>query len=141
MVSDSLIFTAKRVAQATDGAMLAGDPDTVFHGITTDSRQVSEGNLFVALRGDKFDGHDFVLMARKRGAVGILVHDETKIKSTEEYKGVTVIIKGAGRSGAGLPEVLCRSGDRADRFVGKDNHERNDGGDYRPGEKHFNNRG
>ena len=91
MINDSPIFTAKRVAQATDGAMLAGDPDTVFHGITTDSRQVSEGNLFVALRGDKFDGHDFALMARKWGAIGILVHDETKIKSTEEYKGVTVI--------------------------------------------------
>jgi UDP-N-acetylmuramoyl-tripeptide--D-alanyl-D-alanine ligase len=91
MVSDSLIFTAKRVVKVTEGAMLAGDPDTVFHGVTTDSRQVREGNLFVALQGDKFDGHDFVLMARKRGAVGILVHNEKKIKITEEYKGVTVI--------------------------------------------------
>ena len=37
-------------------------------GICTDTRQVSPGNLFIALPGERFDGHDFVYTARERGA-------------------------------------------------------------------------
>ena len=73
------------------GTLLAGEPDAAFHGITTDSRKVNKGNLFVALRGDKYDGHDFVLAAHERGAAGSLVHDEAKIKGAAEYKGMAII--------------------------------------------------
>ncbi len=43
-----------------------------FAGVSTDSRKLSEGDLFVALRGDKFDGHKFAETAVKNGAVAIL---------------------------------------------------------------------
>ena len=39
-----------------------------FSGVTTDSRAVRPGDLFVALRGERFDGHAFVGEARTRGA-------------------------------------------------------------------------
>jgi UDP-N-acetylmuramyl pentapeptide synthase len=42
-------------------------------GISIDSRTVREGELFVAIRGDRFDGHDFVADAIKRGAWGAVV--------------------------------------------------------------------
>jgi UDP-N-acetylmuramoyl-tripeptide--D-alanyl-D-alanine ligase len=42
-------------------------------GVSIDSRNVKEGELFVALKGDRFDGHDFVLDAIKKGAWGALV--------------------------------------------------------------------
>ncbi len=38
--------------------------------VCTDSRSLQGGDLFVALRGDKFDGHTFVVEAAKRGAIG-----------------------------------------------------------------------
>ena len=44
-----------------------------FEGVTTDSRQDCEGRLFVAIRGDNFDGHAFVAAAAARGAVAALV--------------------------------------------------------------------
>jgi UDP-N-acetylmuramoyl-tripeptide--D-alanyl-D-alanine ligase len=44
-----------------------------FKGISIDSRNIREGELFVALRGDRFDGHDFVPEAIERGAWGALV--------------------------------------------------------------------
>ena len=47
--------------------------NTVFTGITTDSRQVSPGMLFAALPGQNFDGHDYIEQAEKRGAVAALV--------------------------------------------------------------------
>ena len=49
------------------------DCDLVFTGISTDSRTTREGNLFVALRGDNFDGHDYVSDALGRGARGAVV--------------------------------------------------------------------
>src|ERR1051325_1543092 len=49
---------------------LRGEP---FHGVSTDSRTVRSGELFFALRGDRFDGHDFVKQAFDRGAAAAVV--------------------------------------------------------------------
>jgi len=45
----------------------------VFRGVSTDSRTVEPGSLFVALKGEKFDGNDFVLEAFRKGAAGAVV--------------------------------------------------------------------
>lgn len=50
-----------------------GDPGPVVTGVSTDSRRVDPGQLYVALRGERFDGHDFVAQARQRGAAAVLV--------------------------------------------------------------------
>jgi UDP-N-acetylmuramoyl-tripeptide--D-alanyl-D-alanine ligase len=47
--------------------------NTVATGITTDSRQVQPGEIFVALRGENFDGHEFVATALAKGAVAAIV--------------------------------------------------------------------
>jgi UDP-N-acetylmuramoyl-tripeptide--D-alanyl-D-alanine ligase len=47
--------------------------DAVFDRVATDTRQLIAGDLFVALRGDRFDGHDYLQQAREAGAVGALV--------------------------------------------------------------------
>jgi UDP-N-acetylmuramoyl-tripeptide--D-alanyl-D-alanine ligase len=59
------------VAAATAGR-LAGR-DAAFTGVSIDSRSVERGQLFVALRGHRFDGHDFVAVSAERGAAGALV--------------------------------------------------------------------
>ena len=52
--------------------------NTRIDGITTDSRQVSPGDLFVALRGERFDGHDFVDRAVNKGARAVIVEGVTE---------------------------------------------------------------
>lgn len=47
--------------------------DLAFNRITTDSRQLEQGDLFIALRGDHFDGHDYVTAAIKKGAIAVVV--------------------------------------------------------------------
>lgn len=47
--------------------------DVVFAAVTTDSRRITPGDLFVALRGENFDGHDFVAQAVALGAVAAVV--------------------------------------------------------------------
>jgi len=49
------------------------DPDFVFRGITTDSREVIPGCIFAALEGETFDGHDYVEQAKALGASALLV--------------------------------------------------------------------
>ena len=62
-------ITAGEIAQATGATLDRGKADTVFTGLSTDSRSVGNGELFIALTGDRFDGHDFVLdVVRKEPA-------------------------------------------------------------------------
>jgi UDP-N-acetylmuramoyl-tripeptide--D-alanyl-D-alanine ligase len=55
------------------GGQLSG-PDRGFTGVSTDSRTVNAGELFVALSGPRFKGEDYVAAAAARGAVGAVVH-------------------------------------------------------------------
>ena len=66
-------FTTAAVARATRGKILRGDPAVLHRGATTDSRAIEKGSVFVALRGERFDGHAFVADAVKRGATLVAV--------------------------------------------------------------------
>ncbi len=47
--------------------------DVVFRGCSTDSRNLDSGELFIAIKGERFDGHDFLDSAKQRGAVAAMV--------------------------------------------------------------------
>ena len=67
-----------RVADLVDwacGTLLSGDGRRDVCGVSTDSRTVQAGNLFVALRGERFDGHRFLHDAVRRGASCVVVSD------------------------------------------------------------------
>jgi UDP-N-acetylmuramoyl-tripeptide--D-alanyl-D-alanine ligase len=63
-----------RLSEATVamGGRLAG-ADAEFTGVSTDSRTIERGQLFFALRGDRFDGHAWAAAAAARGAAGVVV--------------------------------------------------------------------
>ena len=48
---------------------MCGLEETVIKSVTTDSRKITEGSLFIPLKGEKFDGHDFINQAFEKGAV------------------------------------------------------------------------
>lgn len=58
------------VGGTSAGADLEG---LVFRGVSTDTRTIASGDLFVALRGDNFDGHNYLAVAEKAGAVAAVV--------------------------------------------------------------------
>lgn len=66
------MMKASEVIAATKAAIADFD----FTGVTTDSRAVKPGELFVALKGGNFDGHDYCVKAAELGAAGVVVsHD------------------------------------------------------------------
>jgi UDP-N-acetylmuramoyl-tripeptide--D-alanyl-D-alanine ligase len=68
------MMTCSEAARVLNAKLLGSDAE--FSRVTTDSRAVREGDLFVALKGPNFDGHDFVPKAAQSGAVAALVSRE-----------------------------------------------------------------
>ncbi|NOT16249.1 MAG: UDP-N-acetylmuramoyl-tripeptide--D-alanyl-D-alanine ligase, partial [Methylotenera sp.] len=64
-----------QAASAMNGRLLGADAQ--FLSVGTDSRKVSRSELFFALKGDHFDGHQYAEQALKQGAVAVVVSDET----------------------------------------------------------------
>ncbi|MBV8620428.1 MAG: UDP-N-acetylmuramoyl-tripeptide--D-alanyl-D-alanine ligase [Curvibacter sp.] len=62
------MMTLADVLQALPGAQLVGQADTPIERVHTDSRTLQPGDLFVALRGERFDAHDFLAQAAAAGA-------------------------------------------------------------------------
>ncbi|HEX7777860.1 MAG TPA: Mur ligase domain-containing protein, partial [Vicinamibacterales bacterium] len=75
----ALLLTAGFVARAAGGRLVAGDPGAVFESVSTDTRAIAPGGLFIALRGERFDGHAFAADAVARGARGLLVSDAASL--------------------------------------------------------------
>jgi UDP-N-acetylmuramoyl-tripeptide--D-alanyl-D-alanine ligase len=70
-----LTLTAADVAAAGGGRVVAGDSAAPIGRVAIDSRAVGAGDFFVAIRGERFDGHQFVAAALSSGATGALVDD------------------------------------------------------------------
>lgn len=68
--------TMAEAAEAMGGAVVQGDPETVWSGASLDSRTLRGGELFFALEGSRRDGHDYVAAALEAGAAGVVVHRE-----------------------------------------------------------------
>jgi len=77
MICGSLLEAARDT-----GASLLG-ADRAFRGVSTDSRNIAAGQLYVALRGARFDGHDFADEAVRQGAAGCLLEKELGLKAPQ----------------------------------------------------------
>ena len=71
----SVAMNLNEAARAISATLIGGDDaaNVTFCGVSTDSRKIGAGQLFVALRGENFDGHEFLETAIASGAVAALV--------------------------------------------------------------------
>ncbi len=71
-------LSLEMVLAATGGRLVGEKPSAVLHGVSTDTRTLGSGSLFVALKGERFDAHDFVSEAFRQGAAAALVSREVE---------------------------------------------------------------
>jgi len=71
-----VILFAEEVLRATGGRFLQGERNARFQGISTDSRTIVEGELFIALKGSRFDGHHHALEAFRKNAGGVVIEED-----------------------------------------------------------------
>jgi UDP-N-acetylmuramoyl-tripeptide--D-alanyl-D-alanine ligase len=74
----AVALTVGLVAEATGGTVAQGSATPAFTGVSIDTRTIQPGMLFVAIRGERLDGHDFVAQAVAKGARGVLVDHAAK---------------------------------------------------------------
>lgn len=90
-MSGSFPMTAADVAAATGGRLLRGAAGRPLPVVSTDSRRLPPGALFIALRGPNFDGHAFVPAALEAGAAGVVVSDVSAVPARGEDLVVIVV--------------------------------------------------
>ncbi len=97
-------FTLQDVLTATGGTLAQRGRADAFDGVSTDSRTLAAGSLFVPLKGPRFDGHDYLAQAASAGAAGVLVE-----------RGREGLVKGlaAGTAAVSVPDTLKALGDLA----------------------------
>jgi UDP-N-acetylmuramoyl-tripeptide--D-alanyl-D-alanine ligase len=112
VVALGVALTLADVLASTGGRLAApAASESVFTGVSIDSRTIEPGALFVALRGPRFDGHDFLLEAAGRGAAAALVHREAPapagfplVRVADTTQGLSDLARHV-RRGAALPIV------------------------------------
>jgi len=75
------------VIKATYGKLIYGDDEVLVTGVSTDSRTIKKGELFVPIVGERFDGHEFISAAFKKGACACITN-----KSIKETEGKTIVL-------------------------------------------------
>jgi len=91
------MMSLAEAAAATQGRLVG--PDVRFSGASTDTRSIGKGELFVAIRGERFDGHEFLGAAKERGAVAAMVDEKFTTQSPIPVIAVDDTRKGLGRLG------------------------------------------
>lgn len=92
-------FVLQEIITATKGKLLWPKDNIKLTGVSIDSRTIRRNELFVALRGENFDGHDFINQAVAEGAGGVIVDQDP-----QEDLGIPVIL---------VPDTLKALGDLA----------------------------
>jgi UDP-N-acetylmuramoyl-tripeptide--D-alanyl-D-alanine ligase len=83
-------LTLTRIVQLANGRLVQGDGNGIVRRVSTDSRTLQPGDLFVPLRGENFDGHKFVAQAGERGAVGAMVEESWKGAAPDTFALIRV---------------------------------------------------
>jgi len=84
-------ITVKEMSSAINGRQISGSPDGFVKGLSTDSRRVVPGHIFLALKGEIYDGHNFLTSAINAGAVGIIVESDTTLSKELLHKNLIII--------------------------------------------------
>ena len=82
----------KDIVKITNGKILCGDEKIPCNHFVRDSREVKEGDVYVALKGEKFDGNDFCLDAIDNGAKVCIVSKDITAEENDEIKKSNVTI-------------------------------------------------
>ena len=68
-------LTASQIAEAVQGRLIYGNGESSVTSVSTDSRDVQQGSLYIPIKGENFDGHSFIHDACKKGISGYLCSD------------------------------------------------------------------
>jgi UDP-N-acetylmuramoyl-tripeptide--D-alanyl-D-alanine ligase len=108
-------FHPEELSQWVSAHWQNGVPEGLVTGVSHDTRTLRPGNLYVAIRGENFDGHKFVAAAFAKGAVGALVHesfswrDNPVLPVSDTIRGLQDLARGYRGQWTGVPVGITGS--------------------------------
>lgn len=82
----------KKILQGIEGIKAKGDLEIDVKNITNDSRKVSSGSMFIAIKGFETDGHKFIKDVIKEEPSAIMVQEGADLKELASLEGITVLV-------------------------------------------------
>ena len=90
---EPIALTVAEVVAVTGGRLIAGSADRRIERWSIDSRTLAPGDMFVAIRGDRFDGRDFVTAALAAGAAGAAVTEAPDVREAGHGQPAPIFIR------------------------------------------------
>jgi len=79
------------IIAVTKGKLISGKDDINISAVSTDTRKIREGELFIAIRGERFDGHNFIDEAIKKGANAIIIDNISTCAKQKLPSNISII--------------------------------------------------
>jgi UDP-N-acetylmuramoyl-tripeptide--D-alanyl-D-alanine ligase len=92
------------VAVACGGELIGGSGEVSVRRVCTDSRQAQAGDLFIALSGDRFDGHDFLADVLKRNVAAVMISRQRL--AGIPAPGPTIVVEDTRKALGRLPSAV-----------------------------------
>ncbi|MDE3154998.1 MAG: UDP-N-acetylmuramoyl-tripeptide--D-alanyl-D-alanine ligase [Acidobacteriota bacterium] len=95
MADRDVVVTAELVARVTGGRLVSGDPAERIDGFSIDTRTIAGGDLFFAIRGERFDGAAFAQAALDAGACGLVVAGQPAVSRRDGRPPIVIVVDDA----------------------------------------------
>src|SRR3989338_3790024 len=86
-------FVLREILAAVDGELILGNPGEVFRGASIDSRTLKKGEIFIAIKGERYDGHNFIAEAISRGAGCIIAQSNRVLLLGQRLPQAVVMVR------------------------------------------------
>ena len=83
----------KDIIRVTNGKLLCGDEETICVNFSKDTRTIQKGDIYIGLKGEKFDGSKFWKQALENGAEGVIIQEQEISKEEMEKYSNKIIIE------------------------------------------------
>ncbi len=100
-------FTVKELAKITKGRLFSKNPEYIPGGFSTDSRTINPEEFFIAIKGKRFNGHDFAGSAAAKGASGLISERSETLSQVEKRFGHVITVDDA-RAAMGMVAKAIR---------------------------------
>ncbi|MDR1122647.1 MAG: UDP-N-acetylmuramoyl-tripeptide--D-alanyl-D-alanine ligase [Endomicrobium sp.] len=86
------IFQIRDLVQAMDGELITGDPNLLVDGVSIDSRTIHKGEAYFAIKGKRYDGHNFIKEVVNKAA-SVIVYSNKNLKSFARFSKFPAMVK------------------------------------------------
>ncbi len=84
-------INVNKILDICSGELLSGDINKEIKSYSKDTRTIKEGDMYLAIKGDKINGNDFIEEAFQNGAIGCITDEDIKQTKLTKYKNKIII--------------------------------------------------